>query len=191
MHTQGIEEEPGLAESHWLVRSECCGCHWRVGLEAEAATARSYVDRLMWTDEALHRLDRMPPYVQTLMRPSVEDYARSKGARVITLGLVGEARRGGAVRWDAEAEARLSRVPASVRMMAKAELEKTAMERGQASVSVGLMEELKARYFGLSGVKREAPEDRSSYLVSRISSENLDRMRDTSDERRTTGYERR
>lgn len=150
MHTQGIEEEPGLAEGHWLLRSECCGCHWRVGLEAEAATARSYVDRLMWTDEALHRLDRMPPYVRTLMRPSVEDYARSKGARVITLGLLEEARRGGAVRWDAEAEARLSRVPASVRMMAKAELEKTAMERGQASVSVGLMEELKARYFGMA-----------------------------------------
>ena len=154
MHTQGIEEQPGLAPDHWLVRSECCGCHWQVGLEAEAATARTHVDRLMWTDEALHQLDRMPPYVQTLMRPAVEDYARSKQARVVTMGLFGEARRGGAVRWDAEAEARLSRVPASVRTMAKAELEKTALERGQASVSVALMEELKARYFGMAGQQK-------------------------------------
>lgn len=150
MHTQGIEEEPGLALDHWLVRSECCGCHWRVGLEAESAAALSYVDRLMWTDEALHLLDRMPPYVQALMRPAVDDYARSKNARVVTMGLLGEARRGGTIRWDAEAEARLSRVPASVRTMAKAELEKTALERGQASVSVALMEELKARYFGMA-----------------------------------------
>ncbi len=104
----------------------------------------------MWTDEALHLLDRMPPYVQALMRPAVDDYARSKNARVVTMGLLGEARRGGTIRWDAEAEARLSRVPASVRTMAKAELEKTALERGQASVSVALMEELKARYFGMA-----------------------------------------
>lgn len=153
MHTQGIEELPGLTPDHWLVRSECCGCHWRVGLEVGAESAQAFIDRLMWTDEALHLLDRMPPYVQVLMRPSVDDYARSKGARVVTVGLLSEARRGGAVRWDAEAEARLSRVPASVRAMAKAELEKTALERGQASVSVVLMEELKARYFGMAGQK--------------------------------------
>ena len=150
MHTQGIKEWPGLSVGHWLVRSECCGCHWRVGLEVKADSAGSFVDRLMWTDEARHQLDRMPPYVQGLLRPSVEDYARAKGTQIVTAELLGEARRGGAVRWDADAEARLSRVPASVRTMAKAELEKTALERGQSAVTVSLMEELKARYFGMA-----------------------------------------
>jgi hypothetical protein len=153
MHTRGIEEQPGLASGHWLVSSECCGCRWRVGLEVDVQSAPLFVDRMMWTDEARHLLDRMPPHVQTLLRPSVEDFARMKGARVVTTALLGEARRGGAVRWEAEAEARLSRVPSSVRAMAKAELEKTALERGQASVTVGLMEELKARYFGMAGQK--------------------------------------
>ncbi|MBI5854224.1 MAG: PCP reductase family protein [Nitrospirae bacterium] len=151
MHTQGIAEQPGLGDDHWLVRSECCGCRWRVGLEVGAADAHPFIDRLMWTDEARHLLDRMPPYVQVLLRPSVDDYARAKGARVVTMGLLGEARRGGSVRWDAEADARLSRVPASVRAMAKAELEKTALERGHEAVTVALMEELKARYFGMAG----------------------------------------
>ena len=153
MHTQGIEERPGSGGDHWLVRSECCGCRWRVGLEVGAADAHPFIDRLMWTDEARHLLDRMPPYVQALMKPVVDEYVRDRGQRVVTTALFGEARRGGAVRWDADAEARLSRVPASVRTMAKAELEKTSLERGQASVTVALMEELKARYFGMAGQK--------------------------------------
>lgn len=150
MHTEGIEERSAAAEGTWFVRSQCCGCHWRVGLEAEPVDARRLVDRLMWTDEARHLLDRMPPYVQTLLRPSVDDYARAKGVRVVTMEFLGEARRGSGVRWDAEADARLTRVPASVRAMAKAELEKTALERGHEAVTVALMEELKARYFGLA-----------------------------------------
>jgi hypothetical protein len=34
--------------------------------------------------------------------------------------------------------------------MARIELERTAMERGQAEVTVALMDEVKARYFGRS-----------------------------------------
>jgi hypothetical protein len=51
--------------------------------------------------------------------------------------------------WDAEAERRLANVPAPVRAMARVELERTAAERGELRVTVALMEEVKARYFGM------------------------------------------
>lgn len=152
MHTQGIEERPAVGPGEqWFVRSECCGCHWRVGLEGSADQVGGLVDRMMWTDESSHVLARMPPWVQGLLKPQAEDYAKGRSRRVMTVELLQEARRGGPVAWDPEAAERLGRVPAAVRTMARAELERTALERGHASVTVALMEETKARYFGLAG----------------------------------------
>jgi hypothetical protein len=111
------------------------------------------VDRLMWTDEARHVLDRMPPYVAPLLRHEVEDYARSTGNRVITFALLAQARHGGAVVWEPEAERRLENIPAPVRAMARVELERTAVEKGQSEVTVSLMEEVKAKYFGMAAQK--------------------------------------
>jgi hypothetical protein len=154
MHTHGIEERPATGPGEqWFVRSECCGCHWRIGLEGSVDQVGGLVDRLMWTDEASYHLSRTPPWVQELLKPQVEEYARSRSQRVVTVGLLEEARRGGPVAWDPEAAERLNRVPAAVRVMARAELERTALERGQPSVTVALMEETKARYFGLAGQK--------------------------------------
>jgi len=85
----------------------------------------------------------------------VEDYARSKGQRVITFALLGQARHGGAVVWEPEAERRLENIPAPVRMMARVELERTALEKGQSQVTVSLMEEVKAQYFGMASQERE------------------------------------
>lgn len=157
MHTEGVDER--LDESGaqiWLVRSECRGCGLRVGLDASPDQAVAQVDRLVWTDEARHVLDRMPPYVAPLLRHEVEDYARSKGNRVITFALLAQARHGGAIAWEPEAERRLENIPAPVRAMARVELEREAVEKGQSEVTVSLLEEVKAKYFGLSGVKREA-----------------------------------
>jgi len=151
MHAEGVEE--GLQDSGmetWLVRSKCYGCGLSVGVEASPDQAVTLVDRLLWTDDARSVLERMPPYVEPLVRQEVEGYARSAGLRVITYALLGEARRGEPVAWDAEAEARLANVPAPVRAMARLELERTAVERGQPRVTVALMEEVKARYFGLA-----------------------------------------
>lgn len=152
MHTAGIEERQDPSGTDvWFVRSECLGCGLRVGVEEAPAAAGSLVDRLLWTDEARHRLERMPPYVEALVRPAVEDYVRAKGQRVVTERGLAEARRGGAVEWESEAEQRLHNIPGPVRAMAKMELERTAGERGYARVTVALMEELKARYFGMGG----------------------------------------
>jgi hypothetical protein len=150
MHTEGIEERLDGSVPAWFVRFACCGCHAKFGTEAQADEAARLVDRLMWTDEARHVLDRMPPYVAPLVRHDVEEYARSKGQRVITYALLAQARNGGTVAWDPEAERRLDNVPGPVRAMAKVELERTALERGQSKVTIALMEEVKAKYFGMA-----------------------------------------
>ncbi|MFO0775977.1 MAG: PCP reductase family protein [Nitrospiraceae bacterium] len=156
MHTQGVEERTvGTAETTWFVRSECLGCRWRVGVDVTPtqAAASSLVDRMMWTDEAAHKLSRLLPYVQPLVKDEVEQYVRRKQARVITFDVMAEARQGGAIVWDEDAQQRLARVPAAVRAMARVELERTAAERGLSSVTVALMEETKAKYFGMAASK--------------------------------------
>lgn len=154
MHTQGVDEafddEPHRA---WLVRSECVGCGLAVGCEGSPEETLALVDRLVWSDDARHALERMPPYVAPLVKPEVEDYVRSKGQKVITMALMAQARQGGAVAWEPEAEQRLVNVPGAVRAMARLELERTAVERGLARVTVALMEEVKARYFGMAAGK--------------------------------------
>ncbi|TAJ31830.1 MAG: hypothetical protein EPO64_02125 [Nitrospirae bacterium] len=156
MHTEGLDEclEGGDGKA-WLVRSECRACRLLVGLEATPDEALALVDRLTWSDDARHVLERMPPYVAPLVRAEVEAYARVKGQRAVTMLLLGQARQGGAVAWASEAEQRLDNVPAPVRAMARMELERTAIERGEAEVTVALMEEVKARYFGMGAQKRD------------------------------------
>jgi len=150
MHTEGIEErahEDGALQ--WFVRSECRGCGLKVGVDVPAGQISGLVDRLMWTDEALHRLERMPPYVASLYRDEVEGHAHARGERVITYEALLSSSTGERIEWELEAERRLERVPAPVRAMAKIELERTAADRGISRVTVALMEEIKAKYFGM------------------------------------------
>jgi hypothetical protein len=151
MHTQGIEERAEFdGTPSWFVRSECCGCRWRVGIDVPVQDGTALVDRLIWTDEATHRLERLPPYVRSLVKEEAESYLRVKDRRVVTYDLLTEARQGASVEWDEEASARLNNVPGPVRAMARVELERTAADRGLARVTVELMEEVKARYFGMA-----------------------------------------
>ncbi len=127
----------------------------KIGVDVPEEQAQGLVDRLLWTDEALHRLDRMPPYVAGLVREEVEQDIRRQGQRVVTYETLLRPRTGGRIEWDSEAERRLDRVPAPVRAMARIELERTAADRGLSRITVSLMEEIKAKYFGMSSVKRE------------------------------------
>lgn len=150
MHTEGVEERVNPAgEAMWFVRSECRGCGLRVGMDVPAGQAEGLVDRVMWTDDARHRLDRLPPYAAPLVRQEVESFAQQRNQRVITYEVMTQAKTGEAVLWDSEAEQRLANVPAPVRAMARVELERTAADRGADRVTVALMEEVKARYFGM------------------------------------------
>ncbi|QPD03276.1 MAG: hypothetical protein Nkreftii_001050 [Candidatus Nitrospira kreftii] len=126
-----------------------------VGVDVPEGQAGGFVDRLLWTDDALHQLDRMPPYVAVLVREDVEQDTRRHGQRVVTLDTLVRPRTRERIEWDSEAERRLERVPAPVRAMARIELERTAADRGLSRVTIPLMEEVKAKYFGMSSVKRE------------------------------------
>lgn len=154
MHTEGVEErtyEDGVPQ--WFVRSECRGCGLKVGVDVPVGQPGGLIDRLIWTDEALHRLERMPPYLAPLVREEVEQDVRIRGERVVTYETLLRPRTGERIEWDAEAERRLGKVPAPVRAMAKVELERTAADRGQRRITVALMEELKAKYFGMAAQK--------------------------------------
>ena len=144
---QDIEEGDGALP---FVRFSCPGCRYVVGAEGTIHEVSELLPGIEWTDEARYTLQRMPPYVETLVRREVENYAEEKRVRLITSSFMIEAQHGGAVAWEPEAERRLSRVPAPVRAMARVELERTALDRGLPEVSVELMEEVKARYFGMA-----------------------------------------
>jgi hypothetical protein len=150
MHTEGIEEGAGEDGSQqWFIRSECRGCGMKIGVGVPAGQTNGLVDRLMWTDEALHRLERMPPYLRPLFKEEVDQGVRARGERVVTYDTLLRPGGGQRIEWEPEAERRLHNVPAPVRAMAKIELERTAAERGTSRITVALMEEVKAKYFGL------------------------------------------
>jgi hypothetical protein len=150
MHTEGIEERVyGDGTPQWFIRTECRGCGLKVGVDVPAGQPGGLVDRVMWTDDAIHRLDRMPPYLSPLVRAEVEQDMRARGERVVTYDILLRPRTGERIEWEPEAERRLDKVPAPVRAMARIELERTAADRDVGRVTVALMEEVKARYFGM------------------------------------------
>jgi hypothetical protein len=149
MHTEGIEErtcDDGAVQ--WFIRSECRGCGFKMGMDVPAGQ-HMFSDRLMWTDEALHRLERMPPYLASVVREDVERDVRARGERVVTYDSVLRVGTAERIEWEPEAERRLENVPAPVRAMARIELERTAADQGMDRITVALMEEVKAKYFGL------------------------------------------
>ncbi|MDF0668061.1 MAG: PCP reductase family protein [Nitrospira sp.] len=154
MHAEGIEERAGeTGASQWFIRSECKGCGLKIGIDVPEGQTQGLVDRLMWTDEALHRLDRMPPYIATLVEKDVEQDVRQRGSSVVTYDALLRPTIGERIEWDLETERRLERVPAPVRAMARIELERTAADRGMSQITVSLMEEVKAKYFGMGSSK--------------------------------------
>src|SRR3970040_80267 len=152
MHTEGIEErayEDGALQ--WFIRTECRGCGLKVGGDVPAGQPGGLGDGRMWTDDALHRLERMPPYLALLVRAEVEQDVLVRGERVVTYDTLLRPRTGERIEWTSDAERRLDKVPAPVRAMARIELERTAADRGATRITVGLMEEVKGGYFGMGG----------------------------------------
>ncbi|MBI3357506.1 MAG: PCP reductase family protein [Nitrospirae bacterium] len=97
----------------------------------------------------------MPPYLAPFFREDVEQNVRSRGERVVTYDTLLQPRTRERIEWDPEAERRLDKVPAPVRAMARIELERTAVDRGTSRITVALMEEVKAKYFGMAAQKSE------------------------------------
>ena len=142
-----------IDDTNCLGIGACPICRARFGVEGGAKEIDPLLEKIIWTDEAGHILERLPPYVAPLVRDEVEGYAQGKGARLITFAILTESKNRGTVFWSPEAERRLERVPAAVQSMARIELERTAIDRGMSEVTVALMEEVKARYFGMGAAQ--------------------------------------
>ncbi len=142
-----IEELPS---DSLFARFRCCYCGFSLGAEVNAKELDPLVPEMIWTDEALYQLGRLPPYLTTLVRDEIETFAKVQQQRVLTFSRVCTARNKGMVEWSPEAERRLDNVPSGIRSMARTELERTALDRGMPTVTVALMEEVKARYFGMA-----------------------------------------
>src|SRR3989442_15985185 len=113
MHTEGIEERSyGDGMPQWFIRTECRGCGLKVGGDVPAGQPDGLVDRLMWSDDAVHRLDRMPPYLAPLGRGEGEQDMRVRGGRVVTYDILLRPRTGEGIEWTSEAERRLEKRPA-------------------------------------------------------------------------------
>jgi len=146
LELRGVDE---LDATTFFARFGCAPCGQSVGIEGEHKEVAPLLNQVCWTDEALHVLDRLPPYVVPFYRDDVERYAKTTGAHLVTFDFLGEAKNQGTVSWSVETKRRLERIPPGIRAMARVELERTALDRGMTEVTVSLMEEIKARYFGL------------------------------------------
>ncbi len=145
-----IVEVEELPSDFVFAKFHCDRCGFSLGAEGNAKELDPVVSCVVWTDEALYHMSRLPPYLGSLVCKEVEEFVSSREQRIVTVARVGSARNKGMVEWTPDAERRIDNVPSGIRAMAKVELERTALDRGMPAVTVALMEEVKARYFGMA-----------------------------------------
>ena len=148
MEAKALEEESPLSYHLRLCCTECA--NW-VTVLGRLEEITPLVQRTLWSNEARHELERLPPYIESLIREEVESYAAQEGRSLITVALFQEARLRGKVSWSAAAKDRLANVPAPIRSMAKVEIERMAIEQGLTEVTEALMDEAKAKFLGMRG----------------------------------------
>jgi len=119
---------------------------------------------IVWTEEALKRMERAPVFLRRMVRRLAEKKARELGYHEITAEILdrfksqmmgrmgGEAGLAaaadqiaqGKVPWTAAARARLETVPALMRQMIQQIAEELALERGHLEVNVELLDKVEA-----------------------------------------------
>ena len=148
MEARILEEESPLC---YHLQLGCVVCANWVTVSGRLEEVTPWVLTALWSNEARHELDRLPPHVGPLVQEEVEVYAGKAQLTVITLALYREARNRGKVDWTPAAEGRLANIPPPIRSMAKVEIERMAIERGVSEVTEGLMDEAKAKFLGMRG----------------------------------------
>ncbi len=148
MRAEALEEVSPLL---YHLRLACIRCANWVTISGRLEQVEPIVTSLLWSNEAYHQVDRLPPYIGLLVKQETEDYAQKEGRRVITLAVFRESRNRGKVSWTPIAEGRLEKVPALIRSMAKVEIERMAIDRGLCEVTENLMDEAKAKFLGMRG----------------------------------------
>ena len=118
-----------------------------LGSSGTASSAESTVGELSWTADARERLERLPSFVQPMVRGSVETYARKHGLTTVTLQIMDDSKNSSdGMAWSPEAEERLKNIPDFIQPMARKEIERLAKERGATSISAELMDEAKEKF---------------------------------------------
>ena len=102
---------------------------------------------LSWTADARERLERLPSFVQPMVRSSVETYAKKHGVTSVTLQVMDDSKNASdGMTWSPEAQERLKNIPDFIQPMARKEIERLAKERGETTVSAEVMEEAKEKF---------------------------------------------
>ena len=118
----------------------------QMGLTAsdmKAGAASSFT----WSPDAKEKLEKLPAFVQPMVRSSVEAYARKQGYATITLQVMDDSKNdSNGIAWAPDAEQRLENIPDFIRPMARREVERIAKERGLATVTAQVMDEAKDKF---------------------------------------------
>ena len=113
------------------------------GSDMKAGAASTFT----WSADAKEKLDRLPGFVQPMVKASVEAYARKHGYSTITLQVMDDSKNdSNGIAWAPEAEKRLENIPDFIRPMARKEVERIAKERGLATVTAQVMDEAKDKF---------------------------------------------
>lgn len=113
------------------------------GSDMKAGAASSFT----WSPDAKEKLDKLPAFVQPMVKASVEAYARKNGFATITLQVMDDSKNdSNGIAWAKDAEQRLENIPDFIRPMARREVERIAKERGLATVTAQVMDEAKDKF---------------------------------------------
>jgi hypothetical protein len=101
-----------------------------------------------WSADAKEKLDRLPSFVKPMVQSSVEAFARKQGYRTITLQVMDDSKSesSNGITWTPEAEKRLENIPDFIRPMARKEVERVAKERGMATITAQVMDDVKDKF---------------------------------------------
>lgn len=118
-----------------------------MGLTTGGTSTNAQPSNLQWSLDAQARLEKLPSFVQPMVKGSVETYARKNGYDTVTLQVMDDSKNSSdGLEWSPEAEQRLKNIPDFIQPMARKEIEKLAKERGANTVSVTLMDEAKEKF---------------------------------------------
>ncbi len=119
----------------------------QMGLISGEASTGAAPSALQWSPDAQERLDKLPSFVQPMVKGSVETYARKNGYTTVTLQVMDDSKNSSnGLNWSPEAEERLRNIPDFIQPMARKEIERLAQERGATTVSAELMDEAKEKF---------------------------------------------
>jgi hypothetical protein len=114
----------------------------------KSSNAGAATSEFAWSPDAKEKLDRLPSFVKPMVQSSVEAYARKQGYKTITLQVMDDSKNDSSngTSWTPEAEKRLENIPDFIRPMARKEVERVAKERGMATITAQVMDDVKEKF---------------------------------------------